>query len=38
MGLAVSVTTENGDPATLTFSVEEHAPYRLRGVRVEVGQ
>jgi CubicO group peptidase (beta-lactamase class C family) len=38
MSLAVSVTTENGDPATLTFLVEEDAPYRMRGVRVEVGQ
>ncbi len=38
MGLAVSVTTENGDPATLTFLVEADAPYRMRGVRVEVGQ
>jgi hypothetical protein len=37
-GLAVSVTTESGDPATLTFSVQADVPFRLRSVRVEVGQ
>jgi CubicO group peptidase (beta-lactamase class C family) len=36
-GLVVRARAANGDPVTLTFLLEREAPFRLRGVRVEVG-
>ena len=36
-GLQVTVRTASGDQGTFGFTVEPVAPYRLRGLRVEVG-
>ena len=36
-GLEVHARASNGDPVTLTFLLEGEAPFRLRGLRVEVG-
>jgi hypothetical protein len=36
-GLEVVVTGERGQRATLSFDVEPAAPFRMRGLRVEIG-
>jgi hypothetical protein len=36
-GLEVVVTAERGERATLSFDLEPAAPFRMRGLRVEVG-
>jgi CubicO group peptidase (beta-lactamase class C family) len=36
-GIVVRSHAANGDPVTMTFQVEGTAPFRLQGVRVEVG-
>jgi hypothetical protein len=37
-GWAVRVSTSSGDPATLTFIIEDQSPYRIRGMMVMVGE
>jgi CubicO group peptidase (beta-lactamase class C family) len=37
MGTAVDFESETGENVTITFDVEPDAPFRLRGLRVEVG-
>jgi hypothetical protein len=37
-GWAVRVSTSSGDPATLTFIIEDQSPFRIRGMMVMVGE
>ena len=36
-GWQVSVMTESGDPATLTFYIDPNPPNKFIGMRIEVG-